>query len=211
AILGASERVDLKTDTGDPERCEETPGHLDDFRIERRRTLSDALDTHLRELVLPPCLGPLGSEERTRVVHPNPLDLLVEVGAERGAQCAGGALRPQGQGASATILEGEHLLLDDVRVRSHAADEQIGRLDDRRLDCPVAEGLRDRAMGIEPPSTGTEFVGQNVARSFWGCDLRHWRPSVRACGCGALSGPGVSGTIRETAWHSRGLQRRVSV
>src|ERR1022692_1754051 len=136
--------------------------------------------------MLASCLGALYPEERAGVMHTNRPDLLVEVGAEHGTERAGSALRTERERPSATIIEGEHLLFDDVGVGTDAAAEQLRRLDDRRFDGAIAKGLSDHAMGVEQPATGSELVGQDVACSFWGCDLRHWRPSVRACGCGAL-------------------------
>ena len=210
-VLGATERVDLKADAGDPERMEESPRDLDDLGVQRGRALADALDTDLGELMLAARLGPFGTEERARVVHPNRPDLLVEMRAEHGTESSGGALGPEGEGAPAAILEGEHLLLDDVGVGAHPAAEQLSRFDDRCLDGAVSEGFRDRAVGLEQPPAGGELIGQDVARSFGRCDLGHWRPSVRARGCCALCGLSSSGAIGETVLRLRGVRRRASV
>ena len=87
-VLGAAERVELQMDPADAECSKEAPGHLDDLGIQRRRAFADALDADLRELMLPPCLGPLRAKERAGVLHPHRADLLVEVRAQHCAQCA---------------------------------------------------------------------------------------------------------------------------
>ena len=199
AIRRAAKRVHLQMDAGDAERFIEVPGDLDDLRVERRRAFPDALDADLRELVLPSRLGPFGAEERPGIVHADGADLLVEVCAEHGAERAGRPLRTERQRAPATVVEREHLLLDDVRVGPYAAAEQLRRLDDRGFDPPVSEGFGHSAVGVEQPSPGGKLVGKDVTRAFRRCDLRHWRSSVRADGCGALSGLGFGGAIGEMA------------
>ena len=88
-----------------PERLEEAPRDLDDLGVERRRALADALDADLGELMLAARLGPLGAEERPRVVHPHRAHLLVEVRAEHRSERAGGPLRTERERAAAAILE----------------------------------------------------------------------------------------------------------
>ena len=168
--------------TGEAERPEEAPRHLHDLSVERRRALADALDTHLGELMLPARLRPLGPEEGAGVLHSHRPDLLVEVRAQDRSERSGSPLGTQREGASAAILEAEHLLLDDVGVRADPAAEQLGRLDDRCLDRAIPERLGDRPMGVQEPPTSAELIGKDVARAAWRCDLRHWRPSVRAQG-----------------------------
>ena len=53
---------------------------------------------------------------------------------------------PQRLRPPAGVLEGVHLLLDDVGRLADAAGEQLGRLEGRRLDAAVAGGLED-ALG----------------------------------------------------------------
>ena len=139
AILGTAQRVDLELDPGDTEHPEEAPCDLHDLGVQLRRAIPDALDAHLGELMLPTGLRPLRPEERPGIVDADGADLLVEVRAEHRAERAGRPLGPERQRASAAILEGEHLLLDDVGIGADPAAEQLRRLDDRRLDRAVSE------------------------------------------------------------------------
>ena len=69
------------------------------------------------------------------------LDRLWVVGEavfEVGATDGGGGLRPQRQSVAAAVLEDVHLFLDDVGGVADAAHEEVGVLDDRRVDRAVA-------------------------------------------------------------------------
>ena len=75
---------------------------------------------------------------------------------DHGAHHAGRHLGPQRQvlGLSmlvGTVLEGVHLLLDDVSHLTDAAHEQRSRLDDGRTHILVAVALQDAAhLGFQP-------------------------------------------------------------
>jgi hypothetical protein len=67
----------------------------------------------------------------------------------------GRRLRAERQRAPGLVLEGEHLLLDDVRRLTHAAREQLGVLEGRRLERLVAgptEQLVGDALEPQPPA-----------------------------------------------------------
>ena len=53
------------------------------------------------------------------------------------------ALGAQRDRAPAAVVEGVHLLLDDVRRRADAAGEDVGVLEGRRLDAAVAGAAED--------------------------------------------------------------------
>jgi hypothetical protein len=64
-----------------------------------------------------------------------------------GAAHAGRALGPKGERAASLVLEGEHLLLDDVRGLADSARENLGVLEDRRLEVAVARAPEQVACG----------------------------------------------------------------
>jgi len=112
--------------------------HHDQFGIDVRPGKADRLDVDLMELAVAPALRPLVAEQRPH--RPQPSRRLVgEVVLHDRAHHPGGEFRPQRELlAVEPVLEGVHLLLDDVGDLADALDEQLGGLDDRRADLLVA-------------------------------------------------------------------------
>ncbi len=76
------------------------------------------------------------------VLHIGPADGSCALGAER-------------QGAPPGVLEGEHLLADDVRGGPDPAGEEVGGLEGRGLDPLIARPLQDRpGAGLEGRAGG---------------------------------------------------------
>src|SRR5947208_14744413 len=77
------------------------------------------------------------------------LRLAVEPVLEVGADDRRGSLRPKRQRATAAVFERVHLLLDDIRARARRAREELGVLEDGRLDAAVT-GERAEALDLAP-------------------------------------------------------------
>src|SRR4029079_17127115 len=110
----------------------------------------------------------------------------------------GGPLRPQGEAAPALVLEGEHLLADDVGRLADAALEEVGVLEDRRRDRLVAGAGEDLGGGAFEAAPGARLLGKDVEGPAGGLGLaRHGPPNApasRGRGCSpapprAWSGP----------------------
>src|SRR5204863_3867735 len=97
------------------------------------------------ELAVAARLRRLVAEERSPVPELHWLRQLVHAVLEVGAADTSGALGPQRERAPALVLEGEHLLLHDVGGLPHAAREELGGLEDRRVDEAVA-GLLEQLL-----------------------------------------------------------------
>ena len=79
-----------------------------------------------------------------------------------GAADGGGTFWTQGEIEPAPVVEDVHLLLHDVCHLAHATSEERCLLEDRSLDCLVAEGLAD-ASGHLPDEVPVGLVlGKDV-------------------------------------------------
>ena len=103
---------------------------------------------------------------------------LVHAVLEVGAAHRRGALGAQRERLAAAVVEGVHLLLHDVGGLPHAAREQLGGLERRRLDPRVAGALED-------PRARRPRARRARARR---------RPARRTC----RAGPGSSGSRRSS-------------
>ena len=72
---------------------------------------------------------------------------------------------PQRQRAAGLVLEREHLLLDDVRGLPHAAREQLGVLEHRRLHRLVARAAEHVVGDLHEPRAAGARPGQHVERA----------------------------------------------
>ncbi len=155
-------------DIADPERPEEAPRHLHDLRVQRRRSLADAFDAHLGELVLPAGLRPFRPEEGAGVLHAHGPDLLVEMRAEDRPQVhppcppAGASRSVRRDPRSVNIcFSTMSVSVPTPRLKSSVAS-MIGVSIER-----YPNELRDRLMGVEQPSTSAELIGKDVSRAPW--------------------------------------------
>ena len=93
------------------------------------------------------------------------LRLAVEPVLEVGADDRRGSLRPKRQRATAAVFERVHLLLDDIRARARRAREELGVLEDGRLDAAVT-GERAEALDLARDALPERLFGrQDVVRS----------------------------------------------
>jgi hypothetical protein len=90
---------------------------------------------------------------------------------EVGAHDRRGPLRAQGQRPPAHVLEGEHLLLNDVGGLPHPAGEQLGVLEDRGLDHAVAGVVEQVVSESLERLAPLPAVGQHVERAPRGLEL----------------------------------------
>jgi hypothetical protein len=120
AVLGLPERRDHEVDVTRPDRLQQLRQQQDDLRVHGRVGRADRLRAHLPELPVAPRLRRLLAEEARQVPELHGLRELVHPVLHVRAHRRRGALRPQRVGA-VVGLEGEHLLLDDVRRLPHAA------------------------------------------------------------------------------------------
>ena len=138
------------------------------------------LGAHLPELAVAAGLHPLVAKHRPEVVPAGDRLALWPPRARRRRAPRRGALRAQGQASARLVLEGVHLLPDDVGRLAHAADEERGVLDQRRADLLVAEAAERlaRARLQEVPDRDVrrkEVVHPLHARR----SLAHGAPPIR--------------------------------
>jgi hypothetical protein len=145
-----------------------TPATRETYRQELQdylRANADRLGADLPELAEAAGLRLLLAEERAEVPELDRLRLLVHAVLEVGADDRRGALGAQRHGAPARVVEGVHLLLDDVGRLADAAREELGVLEDRRLDPPVARGREDPARGLLDRAARGIVLRQHVVRA----------------------------------------------
>ena len=163
--LGVPERVDVQREVRDPERAERAPDQVDHLGVHRRAGVAQGFGADLVVLAQAPRLRPVIAEYRQHVeqlhrlrqhVHP-----VLLVGAHDGRR----ALGPQCERVAATVIEGVHLLLHDVRARAGALVEQLGCFERWRADGLVVAQpalARERARHDLP---GGRVRGQPVGRA----------------------------------------------
>ena len=127
------------------EPAEQLVEEHDQLGVDERRVGADRLGVELGELAKAPRLGALVAKERAVPPQLHRLRELLHPVLEVGPGDRRGALRAQGDAAPALVVEGEHLLADDVGRPAHAAREQLGVLEGRGLDPPVAGALEELA------------------------------------------------------------------
>ena len=99
-----------------------------------------------------------------------------------------GALRAQRQPvAIETVVEGIHLLLDDVGHRSDGTHEQVGLFDDGHADVAVSIGCHPLPHGLLEEFPQIRLVGQDVVHPADGLDgSGHCLTAATACFLGYL-------------------------
>ena len=169
AVLGArveaAERAQAQAQPLDAELAEQRVQQDDRLGVDGGVVGADRLGAQLPELAEAPGLRLLLAVVAAQVPELHRLGQLVHAVLEVGAAHRRGALGAQRQRAAAGVLEGVHLLLDDVGRLPHAAGEELRGLEGRRLDAPVARGLEDRARGSLEVRPRGGLLGQHVVRA----------------------------------------------
>ena len=177
----------------DPGGLEQVGQQDDQLGVGLGRVGADRLGAELPELPVAASLRRLGAEAARQVPELHGLGQLAHPVLEVGAADRRGDLRAQRQRAAAAVVERVHLLLHDVGGLPHPAREQLGRLERRRLDPPVAGGaedpvgLRPRAAFAAPPTPG----GCRMCREGPESQNAHRSASSRRNGLVARSRPSV--------------------
>ena len=144
-------------------------GELDDLGVESGGAATDRFCVELEELAVAALLRPVVAKHRTEQIETRGLRALVEETFEVRSHHARGRFRPQGEVASATVIESVELLGDRVGVFADPLD-QLGLLQDRGDDFLVAElsrhVLSSRLRGAPHRKVG----GQDVTDSADGFD-----------------------------------------
>ena len=206
--MSSEPRLPSRSSTpGHPQLGEQLGEQLDRLGVGERRVGADRLGAELVELAVAARLRALVAEERPEVGELHRLRQLLHAVLDVGAADRRRALGPQGEAAPALVLEGEHLLADDVGGVADAALEQLGVLEAGRGDRLVAGAGEDRRRGALDPPARAGRVGQDVEGPA-GCLVlgpatvprpylrrvpaaRLARPARRGTGCVARSAPRV--------------------
>eukprot|EP00611_Tribonema_gayanum_P012703 TRINITY_DN2336_c0_g1_i3.p1 TRINITY_DN2336_c0_g1~~TRINITY_DN2336_c0_g1_i3.p1 ORF type:complete len:704 (-),score=109.00 TRINITY_DN2336_c0_g1_i3:16-2127(-) len=170
AAAGGAQGIDLQLETAESQPLPELGGDGDHFDIDVGRRNAEGFDVELMELPIAAGLRALVAEHRAGA--PDAL-LLVEQDAvlDAGANHASGQLRAQRQRFAAAILEGIHLLFDDIGHFADRALEQLGALDHRQPQFAVAvsgKHLRGDGMDVLP---GRGIGRQDIVHAANGLDL----------------------------------------
>ena len=180
AAAAVADRVQLEVVLGDAEIPEQRVVEVQYLGVERGVVRADRLHRELPVLAIAPAARPAVAVHRRDRVELLRLRLLLETVAQVGAADRRGSLRAQRQGAVAAVGEGVHLLLDDVRALTRRAQEEVGVLEPRRLDRPVAvegaeplhlacDALPERLLGgrdvVRPPRRLEPHDARSSARN----------------------------------------------
>ena len=123
-------------------------------------------------------LGPFVAEDWAEVVHPHWLGQVVHPVFQVGSADGRGAFGTQGDAIAAAVVEGVHLLFDDVGAFAHGADEQVGVLEGRGINAPIAEAVGDvHRLGLDV--TPVFLLAGQVVGSAAGGSKDHGCYSVR--------------------------------
>ena len=177
---GVTDRVQQDLDALEAGIAEDPHPELDDLGVDRRARIADRLDVELPELAEPAGLRPVVAEHRPGHRELDRLRPGVHPVLEVRADDASGRLGPERPrfGLLGSRRDPEELLLDDVGDLADAALEDVGLLEHRRRDLPVAvAGGEVRRQPLETVPGGP-VGGQQVAGAPWGAWGRHRARSV---------------------------------
>ena len=145
AAIVVAHGIEEKPEIRQAGAAEQFHHHLDDFGVHQRRFRPDGLRADLEELAVAALLRPLAAEHGPHVEQLLHAGALVEAVLDVGADHRGGVLGAQGERRAVTIVEGVHLLGDDVGFGAHAAGEELGFLQDGGADLVVVVAAKHRA------------------------------------------------------------------
>ena len=143
AATFVAERIDIELRRLDPVALHELPRQRDHFQVRLRTGESEAFDAKLMRLPITSLLRPLVAKDRSDVIEPQ-RTRRKEMVFERRPDDRRGPLGTQRERASAAIGKRIHLFFDDVGLFADAAHEELGRLEERRANLPVAVARRKR-------------------------------------------------------------------
>ncbi|MNC35159.1 hypothetical protein D3C75_836320 [compost metagenome] len=126
----------------DAQQAPQAPGQHDQLGVDVRTVEVEHFHADLVELAVAALLRALVAEHRADVPQLLWLAAADQAVLLHRAHAGGGAFRAQGQRVAVAVVEGVHLLLDDVGDLADRALEQLGELDDRHADLPVAVAVQ---------------------------------------------------------------------
>ena len=133
-IGSITQRIELQFDQAvDPESAPETRAQGQQFDIGRCFLKPENLDPGLVKLTLASFLRPLVAKHRTAIPQ---LDAgrVQQAVLQRGANHAGGTLRPKANAFTIAVVEGIHFLFDHICPLPDRTHEQLGALQKRQSD-----------------------------------------------------------------------------
>ena len=195
-LIGLPQAVDLELDPLEAQRGPEVTGQHDELGIDVWPGKSQRFGAELVELAVAPTLRTLVPEH-----GPHVIEALAAVVKQRmlqgSAHHAGGVLRPQCQLLTVeAVLEGIHLLLDDVGDLAQTPHEQRSGFNDGRAQIAVAVAAHQSPQGFFQPLPvrgrgrddvvhafdGAQFLSHGVVR------IRRERRTVFQCSFRRSSG-----------------------
>ena len=138
AALPVADRIQLEPVVRHPQTAKQLVVELDQLRVYGGIVRADGLDGGLVVLAVTALLRRRVAVHRRDREQLLGLRLAMKPVLDVGAHDRRGSLRAERQRPAPTVLERVHLLLDDVGAGARRAREQLGVLEDRRLDAPVA-------------------------------------------------------------------------
>ena len=161
-----ADRIQVDLDAREPGVAVEAHPELDDLGVDRRPRVADRLDVELRELAVAPGLRAVVAEHRPDLDELHRLRPGLHPVLDVGADDARGRFRPERPRLAVLgpRREPEELLLDDVGDLADPALEDVGQLEQRRVDAPIAVAggeVRGEALEARP---GRGLGRQQVAR-----------------------------------------------
>jgi len=162
AFIRLAEGIDFQLDAGQAEVVPQASAHEDLLRVNIRSGIAERLHAHLVELAVAAFLRPLVAEHRPHVPE-LARAVIKQIVLEHGTHAGCRALRAQRQLlAVQAVLEGVHLLLDDVGDCADGARKQWRRLDQRHAHRPVAVAAQPITHQFLELFPQFGFVGQDV-------------------------------------------------
>ena len=168
ALVRLPEAVDFQAHVVQAQLLPQRVRQQDDFRIHVGPGKTQRFGADLVELPVATALRPLVPEHRAHVVQALAAVVQQRMFGHR-AHHAGGAFGAQRQlFAVQAVLEGVHLLFDDVGHLAQAANEQRRRLDDRCADVAVGVARHQAAHLVFQPLPARRLGRQDVVHAFDG-------------------------------------------
>ena len=180
---GVAQRGEQQLEVGQPEVAEALHAQRDHLGVQRRVVDAERLHVHLGEVPVPAGLRALVAEHGADGPELHRQGAVVQPVLDERPHEPGGELRAQGHRAAAAVVEGVHLLRHDVGGLTHAAGEDGGVLEDRRLHVAVAppaavarSACRGRPGTAPSPAAGRRTCPWGARRSLKSAALRRRRP-----------------------------------
>ena len=192
AAFRIADRVELQPVLGHAKSPQELRVELDQLGVEGGVVGADRLDRGLVVLAVAALLRRGVAVDRRDRIELLRLRLAMQAVLEVRAADGGRRVRAKCQRASAAVLECVHLLLDDVGAGARRPGEELGVLEDRRLDAPVAVERAEALDLARDPLPERLFGRQDVVRPPWRLELgAHEARSSARNGLRASSSPSV--------------------